>query len=309
MTGTRGDPGRLRTPGSGASRPGDPSQLDYSHPVTDERNSRYVHGTAPDEQRRLATLNDLLNETSLRALALRGGERVLDVGAGLGQLTRAMARAVGPAGRVVGIERSLEQIAEARRLARADGEEGLLDLRPGDVMALDLAPAEWGSFDVAHARFILEHVPDPLRVVRAMVRAVRVGGRVVLEDDDHDVLRLWPEPPGVEALWRAYIRTYDRNGNDPWVGRKLVALLDAAGAPPVRNDWLFFGGCAGDGRLELFVRNLAGLLESARDPILAAGDLDRARMDTALAALRAWGERPDAAFWFARCWAEGVRKE
>ena len=277
--------------------------------MTDERNSRYVHGTAPEEQRRLATLNELLNESSLRALALGGGERVLDLGAGLGQLTRAMARAAGPAGRVVGIERSAEQIAEARRLARADGEERLVDLRPGDVMALDLPPAEWGSFDVAHARFILEHVPDPLRVVRAMVRAVRPGGRIVLEDDDHDVLRLWPEPPGVEALWRAYIRTYERNGNDPYVGRKLVALLDAAGATPVRNDWLYFGGCAGDGRLDLFVRNLGGLLEGARDEILAPGELDRARVDAALAALGTWGERPDAAFWFARCWAEGVRKE
>ena len=269
--------------------------------------SRYVHGTEPEEQRRLAVLNDLLNESSLRAPELRGGERVLDLGAGLGQLTRAIARAVGPAGRVLGIERSAEQIAEARRLARADGEERLLEMRQGDVLELDLAAGEWGSFDVAHARFILEHVPDPLRVVRAMVRAVRVGGRIVIEDDDHDVLRLWPEPAGLMELWRAYIRSYEQNGNDPYVGRRLVALLHAAGALPTRNAWLFFGGCAGDGRIDLFVRNLVDLLEGAREAILAAGPVDRARFDAAIAATRAWGERPDAAFWFARCWAEGVR--
>ena len=276
--------------------------------MTDPRHSRYVHGTAPEEQRRLSTLNDLVNESSLAALGLRGGERVLDLGAGLGQLTRAIARAAGPTGRVLGIERSVEQIAEARRLARADGEERLVELRAGDVMALELAAGEWGSFDVAHARFILEHVPDPLRVVQAMVRAVRVGGRVVLEDDDHDILRLWPEPPGLFDLWRAYIRTYETNGNDPYVGRRLVELLHAAGAAPARNDWLFFGGCAGDGRIDLFVQNLVGILEGARAEILAAGTIDGARFEAAIAATRAWGGRPDAAFWFARCWAEGVRR-
>jgi 2-polyprenyl-3-methyl-5-hydroxy-6-metoxy-1,4-benzoquinol methylase len=47
-----------------------------------------------------------------------------------------------------------------------------------------------GHFDVAHARFLLEHVPDPLVIVRTMVRAVRPGGRVILADDDYEGLRL-----------------------------------------------------------------------------------------------------------------------
>ena len=71
-----------------------------------------------------------------------------------------------------------------------------MDLRSGDALALPLRTEEWGDFDVAHARFVLEHVRDPLGVVRSMVRAVKFGGRIVLEDDDHEVIRLWPEPPG-----------------------------------------------------------------------------------------------------------------
>ena len=125
-------------------------------------------------------------------MALRGDERIIDFGSGLGQFTRAMARAV-PLGRVVGIERNEEQLAGTNRLAAAEDEAELVEFRRGDVLNLELAREESGSFDVAHARFILEHVPDPLRVVKTMVRAVKQGGRIVLADDDHDVLRLWPE--------------------------------------------------------------------------------------------------------------------
>src|SRR5262249_7142532 len=135
------------------------------------RASSYIHGTAPTEQQRLSLLNDLMNDASLRELALRDGERLLDVGSGLGQLSRAMARAAGPAGRVVGVEGDARQLAEARRLAAAAGEEVLVDFRAGDALQLPLREEEWSTFDVAHARFLLEHVRDPLGVVRAMVRA------------------------------------------------------------------------------------------------------------------------------------------
>jgi SAM-dependent methyltransferase len=264
--------------------------------------SRYLHGTAPDEQARLSQLNQLLNDATLRELRLRGGERIVDFGAGLGQLTRAMARQAGV--RAVGLERSADQIAEAMRQARAAGEEHLLDLRQSDVLSAQVEPA---AYDLAHARFVLEHVPDPLAVVKAMARAVRPGGRIVLQDDDHDVLRLWPEPPGLRPLWQAYMRTYDRLGNDPIVGRRLVELLHQAGARPTRCTWLFFGACAGEPSFPAFVENLHFLLASARDTLLGSGLIGAAEMEEALLQIRRFGQRPDAAFWYAVAYAEGVK--
>lgn len=267
--------------------------------------SRYVHGTDPAEQARLSLLNDLLNAACLREARVRPGERILDVGAGLGQLTRGLARAAGrPA---VAVERSAEQRARAEALARADGEAGLAEWRDGDALALPLAEAEWGTFDLGHARFILEHVPGPERVVAQLARAVRPGGRVVLTDDDHSVLRLHPEPPGVLAVWEAFVRTYDRNGNDPYVGRRLPALLQAAGLRPVRATWLFFGGCAGEATFPGVVENMAGNLRGARDAIAATGAVSAAQVDEAAAALGAFAATPGAALWYAFAWAEGVR--
>lgn len=271
--------------------------------------STYIHGTSPEEQRRLSLMNDvLLNPASLRELALRGDERIIDFGSGLGQFTRAMARAV-PRGSVTGIERDKAQIESARRLAAAEGEADLVNFSNGDVLNLDLPQGEWGSFDVAHARFVLEHVPDPLRVVENMLRALRPGGRVVLADDDHDVMRLWPEPPGFTDLWRAYMRTYDRIGNDPYVGRRLVSLIHQAGGQPVRNTWIFFGGCAGMPIFDVLTANMIGIVQTARQTILAQHLSDQKTFDTAIENYREWARRPDAAIWFGMSWAEGMAME
>jgi ubiquinone/menaquinone biosynthesis C-methylase UbiE len=270
--------------------------------------SQYIHGTAPAEQDRLARLNDLLNDNALREMRLTGGEKVLDVGSGLGQLARLMAKQAGATGLVVGIERSTDQLNQARRLASMAGEEGLVEFRQGEAGRMPLRDDEWGTFDVAHARFLLEHVPNPGAVVREMVRAVRPGGRIILQDDPHDIHRLWPEPPGFGRLWAAYLRTYDRAGNDPYIGHRLVSLLAGAGAAPRRNTWLFFGACAGQTELlAAYVDNVVRILEGAREWILSLGEFDIASFNECLQAIRVWGKREDAAYWYAVSWAEGVR--
>ncbi len=259
----------------------------------------YLHGTSEAEQGRLSLLNRLLNEAAMKELAIRPGESIVDFGSGLAQLALDMARASGV--RLVGIERSEEQLLRAQR-------HELLDLRRGDVSDPPLRDREWGSFDLAHARFVLEHVRDPLAVVRHMVRAVRPGGRIVLQDDDHDVFRCWPEPAGFGALWRAFQRSYDRIGCDPYVGRRLVSLLHEAGAAPVRSTWIYFGSCAGEPKWAGFVENLHSQLQGAREAMMDGGLLGALEIDAALATFLEWSRRPEAAIWYAVCWAEGARR-
>ncbi|MDR7145498.1 hypothetical protein J2X43_003707 [Rhizobium sp. BE258] len=139
-----------------------------------------------------------------------------------------------------------------------------------------------------------------------MAQAVRPGGRVILSDDDYDGLRLWPEPPGFAPVWIAYQRTYDRHGNDPFVGRRLVQLLHQAGLLPRRDTLVFFGGCAGDPDFADVVRNIASIIEEAIDDIVATG-LARTAVIAALDALISWSNAPDSAVRFGMSWAEGIR--
>jgi hypothetical protein len=105
------------------------------------------------------------------------------------------------------------------------------------------------------------------------------------------------------------MRSYDRHGNDPYVGRRLVALLHQAGARPFAKKWIDFGSCAGEDTFDTVVTNAINILLGARDMILAESLLDADSFDRAIDALRQWGQRPDAVFWYAISWAEGVRSQ
>lgn len=270
---------------------------------------RHIEGTSRQEQTRLTLLNEIVNGASLRELGLRAGDRVLDAGAGLGQLARAMARRVGALGEIVAVEGNQEQLRVARKLAQGAGESLLVDFRLGDLHELPLYPGEWGSFDVVHSRFVLDHTADAPRVVRNMVRAVRTGGRVVLEDTEHSMLRLNPVPPAFEVLWEAYVSAYDiPAAGDPLPGRRLAGLLAAAGAAPIRVTTAALTVQAGDRDFPAVARSLFEMVSGSRERLLAENRIATGQFEAGLEAIRTWAARRDAAL----CWpffvAEGLRE-
>ncbi len=93
---------------------------------------------------------------------------------------------------------------------------------------------------------------------------------------------------------------------DPWIGRRLVALLAEAGARPVRTTMLFFGACAGMEVFEAVVDNMVGILEGAREAIRVSGALGANEIGRGIEELSVWGRRADAALWYALPWVEGV---
>jgi SAM-dependent methyltransferase len=266
----------------------------------------YHHRDAldPEEHRRFAAMNDMLNPTSVGMLGLRGGEQILDVGCGLAQLTRAFARAAGRSGRVMGIVHSEPWHREAERLAKESGESKLVDLRWGDLARLPLEANEWGAFDVVHARFVLGQVADPATVVAAMAKAARPGGRVVIEDDDHGLIRLWPEPDGYEQLRRSYVHWAETQGFNPFIGRRLVDLLQHSGAIPKRSASLSVSSCAGSPSFHPLLRIVVESFQSAGKSMMQSGAIESEQFEAGMRGLRAWNDHPAAALWYTTCWAE-----
>lgn len=107
------------------------------------------------------------------AADLRPGERVLDVGTGTGVVARLAAEAVGPSGRVVGLDISQDFLAVAEAVAGDLPIEWL----HGDAQDL---PAPDASFDVVLSQQVLQFVADPVRALREARRVLVPGGRVLV---------------------------------------------------------------------------------------------------------------------------------
>jgi len=218
-----------------------------------------------------------------------------------------MAGGAGKGSVVLGIERDRRQLAEARKLLAARREDGAaVAFREGDATNLVLDDGEWGSFDLAHSRFLLEHLPDPAAAVAGMAKALRPGGRIFLSDDDHEVFRLTPEPEGFRELWGAYMDSYEAAGNDPRIGRNLGGILRDEGFRSIRIGGMFFGGYADEPHFGMIADNLIGILEGAGDTMISAGVIGRDAYTRSMEALRSWKGNPSAAQWYMVGWAEGT---
>ena len=175
----------------------------------------------------------VLKASGLQGSGLEGdpapGTRVLDVGAGTGTLAAA----------------ALQCGAE---VTAVDPDPGMLEIAavtaPGarlDRAGLPDLPFPDGSFDVALANFVVNHVPDPRAAVRELARVVRPGGRVVVT--------IWPSGHNAQSrLW--------------------AAVLEASGAEPVPSTRL-----PEEQDFPRTVTGLAGLMTQAALRKVCAGTL------------------------------------
>ncbi|MBX3605954.1 MAG: class I SAM-dependent methyltransferase [Piscinibacter sp.] len=112
----------------------------------------------------------------LAAAAPAPAERVLDVACGTGVVSVAAALAVGPHGRVVGVDLSGQMVEAADQRARAQRQHQARFLRM-DAEALDLPD---DHFDLALCALGLMYLPDPGAALRELRRVLRPGGRAAL---------------------------------------------------------------------------------------------------------------------------------
>lgn len=113
----------------------------------------------------------------VQAAELAPGDHVLDVGAGTGTLSLAVAQHL-PEGRVVGIDPTGEMLARARERAQAAGLAGRVEFRQEAAESLPFADA---SFDAAVSSIAMHHT-TVRRSLSEIARVLKPGGRLAIAD-------------------------------------------------------------------------------------------------------------------------------
>ncbi len=147
---------------------------------------------------------------AVRALALTGAERVLDVCTGTGDLAIATARG---ARQVVGVDFSGEMLRLGLAKIRATPFAPRIALARGDAMRLPLPDA---SFDAATIAFGIRNVTDPVAAAREIRRVLRPGGRLAILEFGSPTL------PGLRQVYGWYFRAVL-----PRIGRLVSHHQDA----------------------------------------------------------------------------------
>jgi ubiquinone/menaquinone biosynthesis C-methylase UbiE len=224
----------------------------------------------------LSRLFDAPTQRVLERVGLAPGWRCLEIGGGGGSIARWMAERVGPEGRVLCTDLDTRIIEQNRATAPAN-----LEVIRHDIAA-DPLPA--GEFDLVHARLVFLHVLERERALESVVRAIKPGGWLAIEDfdtasvtPDARINRYETPLPTSEA-----VRKYLTRNQDGHFGRRLYGRFRELGLTQVEAE----------GRSVMFTRFNGGAdlmrvnFEQIGKDVIAAGLITQAQIEADLATIQ-----------------------
>jgi SAM-dependent methyltransferase len=192
----------------------------------------YVFGHSEVELKRLelqAAFHAPATEALLSVAGIGPGMRVLDVGAGVGDVSLLAARCVGPGGAVVGIDRSSDALAVARERA---SNASLTWCQFEEVDIDRFAPPQ--LFDAVVGRMVLMYSADPVSTMRTLLRHLKPGGVVAFQELNLSARNAYPDGSEFVRIGQQIIELFRRANITVDIGPALYATFIDAGLPPPR---------------------------------------------------------------------------
>ena len=246
----------------------------------------YVHGYGTREQERLIEQAEHWRDRLISyGTTLEPGTRLLEIGCGVGAVLAVLGQEF-PGVRLYGVDIEPKQLDYARgHLERAGVEATLVE---ADATALPFGDE---SFDHVWMMWFLEHVADPLAVLREARRVLVESGTITAIEVDYSTSRAEPSTPAFEALIRAMVQGMAAAG---WsdAGTRLPGWLEEVGFhdidPGEHSFWWHGEDLAAEASYA------ADVMESALPSLAQLPGTDEEELRAGLEDLRSLPSRPGA---------------
>ncbi|MES1200347.1 MAG: methyltransferase domain-containing protein [Pseudomonadota bacterium] len=257
----------------------------------------YLHGYSDAERERLHRQARFLEAAVHDRLPFHRRKKLIEVGSGVGAQTEILLRHF-PQLHVTGVELNDGQIAEARRfLATVPWATGRYEIVKADAGSLDFARE---SFDSAFLCWILEHVPDPARVLGEVRRVLQPGAPIVCSEVLNATFFLDPYSPNTMRYWLAFNDHQLSLGGDPYVGAKLGNLLQSVGFRDVTTEVKSFHlDNRAPGERAEFLGFWTDLLLSGAPSLIEAEKIEQSVVDGMKEELARVARDPNSVFFYA----------
>lgn len=199
----------------------------------------YLHGFSEIEQHRLRKQAAFGEQTIYQNIDFSECVDILEVGCGVGAQSEILLRRF-PQIQLKSIDLNDKQLAACvDHLAQLSFAQNRYQIQKMDASHLAFSSR---SFDGAFLCWILEHVPDPQRILAEVRRVLRPGSPIYVTEVANSSFFLEPYSPHVWKYWMAYNDYQHDQAGDPFIGPKLGNFLTAQGYREVQTNvktWLF----------------------------------------------------------------------
>lgn len=185
----------------------------------------YLHGFDSKEQDRLVHQARFLEPYVHAGVDFKKVNRLLEVGCGVGAQSKILLKRF-PKIQITGVDFSPAQLHVAAQYLKRPISDGRVHLLQQDAQQLDLV---YKKYDAAFLCWFLEHVPEPLKVLKQVRKHLKPGAQIVLTEVFNQALFMEPYSPNYLKYWFEFNELQWTMKGHPFIGAQLGHLLKEAG--------------------------------------------------------------------------------
>lgn len=263
----------------------------------------YLHGYTRKEQDRLYFQARFLEAQVYEHIDFSKQKNILEVGCGVGAQTQILIERF-PHLHITGIDASEKQLTRAKEYLRSAVKNKQVEFRQANALSL---PFPDFTFDGIFMSWFLEHLPDPLGVLREVKRVLKPDGVIYCTEPFNSTFFVEPYSPATLKYWFEHNDHQWNMKGDPFVGAKLANYLIATGFQNIEV-WLrpeHYDNRAPKRRAQ-YIDYWVGLLQSGAPALIDAGKVSSELVEDMRKELVQLKDDPNAVFFSLYCQARAV---